>query len=795
MKSRLLLSLSMCWLSLTVFGQLNMTLLSHVQYTANGNDIWGWVAPDSTEYAIMGLVNGVSIVSLADPSNATEVAFIPGQNSTWRDIKTWGNYAYVTTDQPGTTEGLLVIDMSHLPDSVSYYRWTPDLPGMGTLRTCHNLWIDENGYCYLSGCNLNAGGILYLDVFTQPGTPIYVNKGFNIYSHDVYVRNDRMYTSEIYNGELGVYDISDKNNTLLLGRQKTPFEFTHNSWLSDDGTVAYTTDERANAPIGAFDVSDPSDIVELDQFRPIQTLGQNVIPHNVHVWRDWLIISYYTDGGVIVDASRPTNLIEVGNFDTFLGGNGGFSGAWGAYPFLPSGIVLVSDINSGLYVLGANYVRACWLEGLVTDATNGSVINEVDVSIAAAQPNTAKTGLDGRYETGLATAGTYAVTFSKTGYQSATYEVELNNGELTLLDVQLVPLAGFTVSGLVADAATGAPIPNAKLLFSSEVTSFVALAAADGTFSLSGIFADTYDVTAGAWGYLHKQLPAASINSNQSMVVLLDRGYQDDFVLDFGWEAGTGTPAASAGFWVRDEPVGTFSGNQQVNPETDVDTDLGDACFLTGNGGGSIGFDDVDNGVVVLSSPPMDLSIYTDPVISYNLWFVNTGGSGNPDDNLKVKLSNGQQTVTVETVNQSVGAWRPNSAIRVLDHFTSLTDSFTVIFETADLPPNGHVVEAAVDAFRVNGELVSSLSTPADITELRAMPNPFRQDFILQTAAVAGDHKLLEVYNTLGQLVEQAIVPTATNQLSLGKNWAAGTYFVRISTDGRVAGRAVVVKQ
>ncbi len=792
MKSRLLLSLSLCWLSLTAFGQLNMTLLSHVQYNANGNDIWGWVAPDSTEYAIMGLVNGVSIVSLADPSNATEVAFIPGQNSTWRDIKTWGHYAYVTTDQPGTTEGLLVIDMSHLPDSVTYYRWTPDLAGMGTLRTCHNLWIDENGYCYLSGCNLNSGGILYLDVFSQPGTPIYINKGPNIYSHDVYVRNDRLYTSEIYNGEMGVYDIADKNNTLLLGRQKTPFEFTHNVWLSDDGTVAFTTDERANAPVGAYDVSDPSDIVELDQFRPIETLGENVIPHNVHVWQDWLIISYYTDGGIIVDASRPGNLIEVGNFDTFLGGNGGFSGAWGAYPFLPSGIVLISDINSGLYVLGTNYVRACWLEGLVTDANSGSMLNEVEVSIAASQPNMAQTGLDGRYETGLATAGTYAVTFTKVGYQPATYEVELSNGELTLLDVQLVPLAGYTISGLVADAATGEPIPNATLLFTSEVTSFNTQTTADGTFNLSGIFADSYDIIAGAWGYQHKQLPTASISSSQSMVVLLDRGYQDDFVLDLGWVSGTGTPAASAGFWVRAEPTGTYSGNQQVNPETDVDTDLGDACFLTGNGGGSIGFDDVDNGVVVLSSPPMDLSIYTDPVISYNLWFVNTGGSGNPDDNFLVKLSNGQQTVTVETVNQSVGAWRPNSAIRVLDYFSSLTDSFTIIFETADLPPNGHVVEAAVDAFHVNGELVSSLSGPVSATELKVSPNPFSQDFILEATDESG---MLEVYNALGQLVEQVFVPTAANQLRLGKNWTAGTYFIRITANGRVTGRTVVVKQ
>ena len=63
-------------------------------------DVWGWVDPDdSTEYALVGLTTGVSIVSLADPANATEVAFMPGANSTWRDIKTWGNYAYVTNEK------------------------------------------------------------------------------------------------------------------------------------------------------------------------------------------------------------------------------------------------------------------------------------------------------------------------------------------------------------------------------------------------------------------------------------------------------------------------------------------------------------------------------------------------------------------------------------------------------------------------------------------------------------------------------------------------------------------------
>jgi choice-of-anchor B domain-containing protein len=353
--------------------QLNMSLLSTVEYNSKSNDIWGWVDPDDgTEYAIIGLRNGVSIVSLADPGNAVEVVNIPGQNSIWRDIKTWGNYAYVVTDQNNTTEGLTVIDLSDLPNSAPYFHWTPEIEGLGQLETCHNIYIDENGYAFLAGCNINEGGMVFIDVFSTPGTPVFAGAAPNTYAHDVFVKDDKMYAAEIYEGRMAIYDVQDKLNPSFLGGVETPFEFTHNVWLSEDGNIAFTTDEKANAPVAAYDVSDPTDIIALDEFRPLATLDLGVIPHNVHVWgEDWLVISYYTDGGIIADASRPENIIEVGNFDTFLGGDGGFNGAWGLYPFLPSGIVLVSDIDNGLFVLDANYVKACWLEGKVTDAQTG----------------------------------------------------------------------------------------------------------------------------------------------------------------------------------------------------------------------------------------------------------------------------------------------------------------------------------------------------------------------------------------------------------------------------------------
>ncbi|HHM21107.1 MAG TPA: choice-of-anchor B family protein, partial [Bacteroidetes bacterium] len=254
MMKKTLLSLLFASVATLAFPQFNMTLLDAIDYGTNANDIWGWVDPDDgTEYALVGLRDGLSIVDLTDPEDVVEVQFVPGPNSTWRDIKTWGNHVYVTNE---TGNGLLVVDMSDAPDSITWYEWAPDLPDLGQLSSCHNLYIDEFGYCYLSGCNINGGGMVVLDVFSDPGNPIYVAPAPPVYAHDVYVRDNKMYASEIYAGSLSIYDVSDKQNITLLGSTQTPYTFTHNAWLNDAGDVAFTTDEKGNAPVTSYDVSD-----------------------------------------------------------------------------------------------------------------------------------------------------------------------------------------------------------------------------------------------------------------------------------------------------------------------------------------------------------------------------------------------------------------------------------------------------------------------------------------------------------------------------------------------------------
>ena len=138
----------------TAEAQLNMTLRSEVQFNQGSlNDVWGWHhEPTGKEYALVGRTIGTSVIDVTDPDNPVDVGFFPGENTTWRDIKTWGDYAYVTNEQD---LGVAVLYLGDLPfgGELTGFNWEPNIPGLGQLNSCHNIYIDEFGIAYLSGCN------------------------------------------------------------------------------------------------------------------------------------------------------------------------------------------------------------------------------------------------------------------------------------------------------------------------------------------------------------------------------------------------------------------------------------------------------------------------------------------------------------------------------------------------------------------------------------------------------------------------------------------------------------------
>lgn len=451
MKLKLFASLVLGISALVLQGQdsLNMSRLGHLNYpSTNLNDVWGYADDNGNEYALVGAETGFSIVDITLPSNPVEKGWIPGANSIWRDIKTWSHYAYVIHDNhSGSSDGILIVDLDSVNQSsqkfTNFYPTISIDTNSGIFLQAHNLYIDENGILYVFGAAVpgvpgnDVNGALMFDLTIDPENPVYVGVFNEYYLHDGMVRGDTLWASAIYRGKLFAVDVSNKMNPVILGGIATPSNFTHNAWVSDDNKTVFTTDEKPGAFVTAIDVSDPTTMQELDRIQQSIDTSQ-VIPHNTHVYGNYLVTSYYTSGLQIVDATKPEIMVEVAYYDTSPFADNTFEGAWGAYPYLPSGNILVTDRQTGLWVLDANYIPATYFTGLVKDSVSGSMIVGAELRIVSIG-DTLKTSIFGEFSTGYANAGNYQVEVSKQGYQTRTLNLNLMSGVDTYKEIALLP--------------------------------------------------------------------------------------------------------------------------------------------------------------------------------------------------------------------------------------------------------------------------------------------------------------------------------------------------------------------
>ncbi|NNC94142.1 MAG: choice-of-anchor B family protein [Chitinophagales bacterium] len=755
MKRTLIVSLLLTFTLLSQSNaQQNMSLLGTLPYSSDLSDIWGYADSAGNEYALVGVFNGLSIVDISEPGNPTELFFLNGPSSSWRDIKVYNNHAYVTNESSG---GMRIVDLSNLPDTVTSvnYTGTVSVP----FSSAHNVFIDENGYAYVVGANYGVGGAIILDLNPDPKAPV-LEGVYNVrYIHDCYVRGDTMWSAEISDGIFSVVDVSNKSNPIVMATQSTPSNFTHNVWIGNNGSTLYTTDEVSGAFIGAYDVSNLGNITQTDVFQ--SSPGQGVIPHNVFVKNNFAIISYYRDGVVIVDVSKPNKLIQSGNYDTSPFSGAGFAGCWGVYPYLPSGNIIASDIEQGLFVLEPIYQRACFIEGNITDSITTAPLNNVLVEMSAVDISTTS-DFTGQYADGTMDAGTYSATFSKTGYLSKTVSnITLSNGITTLLNVELAAATLFTLTGTVTEAGNGNPISNAKIAFRTGFDEFSATTDANGNYTIPNFPEGQYDGFAGKWGFQSGMI-SMTINPGAVINFTLDQGYKDDFVLDNSW---TENSSASTGRWEIGIPIGTFLNSIPSNPDADVIDDLGDRCFITGNGGGAAGNDDVDNGTTTLNSPLADLSSYNDPYLGFNWWYFVGGGSTVSDDTLKFFLDNGISKVGIFSVPPNApnfSMWN-EKLLRVTD-FLAPTNQMKLEVVASDLPGTGHVVEAAIDNVCFFDS--ASCKNPVPISNTVLNSNDVRLTWTSQTGA--------EKYEIRGKGVNDASFVNITVN-----NGAASTYVAK----------------
>ena len=332
-----------------------------------GNDIWGWVdAQTGNEYALMGMTNGVAFVDVTSPENPVFLGRLPTATaaSAWRDIKVYRDHAYIVADNVGA-HGMQVFDLTRLRGQMAPQTFAADLV-YGDFGSAHNIAINEDtGFAYAVGTNTCGGGLHIVNI-TTPNSPMFAGCHATVVTHDTqcvsYQGLDADHIgSEICASSNGshfeIVDVTDKTAPVTISSITYPqLGYAHQGWLTDDHRFFLLGDEADETGFGmptrthVFDVSDLDAPVYISAYEA----ATNSIDHNIHVLGSRVFEANYTTGLRILEFSVLANndLMEVAFFDTYPASDAvGFAGAWGVYPYLPSGTVIVSDASNGLFVL------------------------------------------------------------------------------------------------------------------------------------------------------------------------------------------------------------------------------------------------------------------------------------------------------------------------------------------------------------------------------------------------------------------------------------------------------------
>lgn len=366
----------------------NVDLLAHMSLgeiggSSAGNDIWGWTDEVSgREFVIMGKTTGTAFVEITDPINPIYLGTLPthSSNSSWRDMKTYKNYVFIVSE--AGTHGIQVFDLSRLLNIANPpMAFTEDAHHASLGGRAHNIVsLEESGYMVLVGSGYAScgKGFDFYDVSDPLNIRYETCYGAlpSTYTHDavcfIYKGPDENHVGKEIcigsNGNRGgtsynvIIDATEKQSIQTISATSYPLQrYSHQSWITDDHQYLIFNDELDELDFSTIDSTRTHimDIRDLDAPRYMGYYEHNTtaIDHNCHIRGQYVYEANYESGLRILDLSQvaDTVLTLAGHFDTHPTSNTkNFNGAWGNYPYFNSGVIAVSDINRGLFLLKPN---------------------------------------------------------------------------------------------------------------------------------------------------------------------------------------------------------------------------------------------------------------------------------------------------------------------------------------------------------------------------------------------------------------------------------------------------------
>ena len=534
----------------------SVDLLSHValaDMTArprDGADVWGFVDLNTgREYALIGVTNGLATFDVTDPRAPFEVGHVWGAPSTWRDVKVlqrfdaaagrWRSHAYVSTDAGGQ---LQVIDLTGLPNRARLARTRSEHSihnvHVSNVEPATGIPVDENGappLLYALGTAATRGAFVAYDL-GDPLEPRRVSTSTGGYSHDAasMLATDARATTcgppatrcpvlfDFNEDTFDLYDMSDAQAPRLLS--STTYEgaaYVHSGWPTEDGRHVFVHDEldelygtgtgEVRTLVRVFDLADPG----APALATTWSGSTAAIDHNGYVRGNRYFMSNYARGLTVLDITSPADPVEVGYFDTYTIDDGArFTGAWGVYPFLPSGNILISDMPGGLYVLGDN-TRVSEHGGIGFTAATfaGQEGNEVSVSVARTGGTAGQVSVDYALVPGsadttdlIASAGTLEWAAGRGGVRTITLPLvaDERSEPIESVLVRLVNPRGGAVladtnmaSVFIGDAGTSPTVGFAETHIEVEEAAQRAIATVHREGSPAGAVSVSYAVHAG----------------------------------------------------------------------------------------------------------------------------------------------------------------------------------------------------------------------------------------------------------------------------------------------------------